>query len=160
MYTPSYRQVMAELNVPQLAAVGGLSLYVAGVGIGPMFLGPLSEFYGRRPVYLVSFSLFALSLLPCALAQHIAVLLVFRFLAGMAGSVFLSVAGGTMGDIFNKAEVGASMMLYTTSTSVRSIPKPKVGRKLMSFRWDQVRVPLSVVLSTRISVGAGLPGSQ
>jgi len=125
MYTSTYRQVTAELNVPQLAVVGGLSLYVAGLGIGPLFLGPLSEFYGRRPIYLVSFSLFTLFLLPCALARHIAVLLVFRFLTGMAGSAFLSVAGGSMGDMFNKAEVGAPMMLFTAANFVSSISEKK-----------------------------------
>ena len=119
MYTSTYRQVTAELNVPQLAVVGGLSLYVAGLEIGPLFLGPLSEFYGRRPIYLVSF-------LPCALARHIAVLLVFRFLTGMAGSAFLSVAGGSMGGMFNKAGVGAPMM-FTASNFISSISK--TGRK-------------------------------
>ena len=126
MYTSTYRQVTAELNVPQLAVVGGLSLYVAGLGIGPLFLGPLSEFYGRRPIYLVSFSLFTLFLLPCALARHIAVLLVFRFLTGMAGSAFLSVPGGSMGGMFNKAGVGAPMM-FTASNFISSISK--TGRK-------------------------------
>lgn len=128
MYTSTYRQVTAEFNVPQLAVVGGLSLYVAGLGIGPLLLGPLSEFYGRRPIYLVSFSLFTLFLLPCALARHIAVMLVFRFLTGMAGSAFLCVVGGSMGDMFNKAEVGPPMMLFTASNFVSSIfKKPKVG---------------------------------
>ena len=125
MYTSTYRQVTAEFNVPQLAVVGGLSLYVAGLGIGPLLLGPLSEFYGRRPIYLVSFSLFTLFLLPCALARHIAVMLVFRFLTGMAGSAFLCVVGGSMGDMFNKAEVGPPMMLFTASNFVSSISKTK-----------------------------------
>ncbi|RPA96797.1 MFS general substrate transporter [Choiromyces venosus 120613-1] len=138
MYTSTYRQVTAEFNVPQLAAVGGLALYVAGLGIGPMFLGPLSEFYGRRPIYLVSFSLFTLFLLPCALAWHIAVLLVFRFLTGMAGSAFLSVAGGTMGDMFDKAEVGAPMMLYTASTFMGPGAGPLIGgfiNQNANWRW-------------------------
>ena len=112
VYTSTYRQVTAEFNVPQLAVVGGLSLYVAGLGIGPLFLGPLSGFYGRRPIYLVSFSLFTLFRLPCALARHIAMLLVFRFLTGMAGSAFLCVVGGSMGDMFNKAEVGQVPVLF------------------------------------------------
>ncbi|CUS10762.1 unnamed protein product [Tuber aestivum] len=138
MYTSTYRQVTAEFNVPQLAAVGGLSLYVAGLGIGPMFLGPLSEFYGRRPIYLISFSLFTLFLLPCALARHIAMLLVFRFLNGMAGSAFLSVAGGTMGDLFNKAEVGAPMTLYTASTFIGPGLGPLIGgfiNQNVNWRW-------------------------
>jgi len=78
-----------------------------------MILAPLSEFYGRRPIYLVSFSFFTLLLLPCALAPNIAVLLVFRFFSGMAGSAFLSVAGGTIGDMFSGRSLGAPMMIFT-----------------------------------------------
>jgi MFS family permease len=80
-----------------------------------MILAPLSEFYGRRPIYLVSFACFTLLLLPCALAPNIAVLLLFRFFTGMAGSAFLSVAGGTVGDMFSGRELGAPMMIYTAS---------------------------------------------
>lgn len=107
------------MHVSQLVAVLGLSLFVGGLGIGPMFLGPMSEFFGRRPIYLVSFTCFTIFLIPCALAPHIAVLLIFRFFAGMAGSAFLSVAGGTVGDMFAGPELSAPMMIYTASPFVR-----------------------------------------
>jgi MFS family permease len=118
MYTSAYTQVTADLHVSQLVAVVGLSMFIAGLGIGPMFLAPLSEFYGRRLIYLVSFTFFTLFLIPCALARHISVLLIFRFLSGMVGSVFLSVAGGTVGDMFSKSEVGPPMTVFTAATFV------------------------------------------
>jgi MFS family permease len=80
-----------------------------------MVLAPLSEFYGRRPIYLVSVGCFTLLLFGCALAPNIAVLLVFRFITGMAGSAFLSISGGTVGDMFTGRKLGAPMMLYTVS---------------------------------------------
>jgi predicted MFS family arabinose efflux permease len=39
---------------------------------------------------------------PCAFAQNIQTMLIGRFLDGVAGSAFLSVAGGTVGDMFAK----------------------------------------------------------
>jgi hypothetical protein len=41
-------------------------------------------------------------MIPCAVAQNIQTMLVGRFLDGLAGSAFLSVAGGTVGDMFAK----------------------------------------------------------
>lgn len=41
-------------------------------------------------------------MIPCAVAQNIQTMLVARFLDGLAGSAFLSVAGGTVGDMFGK----------------------------------------------------------
>lgn len=42
-------------------------------------------------------------------------MLVARFFTGVAGSAFLSVAGGTVGDIFERHELAAPMMVYTAS---------------------------------------------
>lgn len=39
-------------------------------------------------------------MIPCAVAKNIQTMLVARFLDGLAGSAFLSVAGGTVGDLF------------------------------------------------------------
>lgn len=41
--------------------------------------------------------------------------LVARFLDGLSGSAFLSVAGGTVGDCFARHELSAPMMIYTAS---------------------------------------------
>jgi len=42
-------------------------------------------------------------------------MLVARFLDGLAGSAFLSVAGGTVGDLFARSELSLPMMIYTAS---------------------------------------------
>jgi MFS family permease len=39
---------------------------------------------------------------PCAFAHNIQTMLIARFIDGLAGSAFLSVAGGTVGDMFAK----------------------------------------------------------
>jgi MFS family permease len=39
---------------------------------------------------------------PCAFAHNMQTMLIARFLDGLAGSAFLSVAGGTVGDMFAK----------------------------------------------------------
>lgn len=89
------------------------------------------QFYGRRPIYIGSFTFFLVWLIPCAVAQNIQTMLIARFFDGLAGSAFLSVAGGTVGDMFAKhvrrcevetsreltqtKELSAPMMVYTAS---------------------------------------------
>lgn len=58
MYTSTYEQITEEFDISRVVATLGLSLFVIGLGIGPMVLGPLSEFYGRRPIYIASFTFF------------------------------------------------------------------------------------------------------
>jgi MFS family permease len=50
-------------------------------------------------------------------------MIVCRFINGLAGSAFLSVAGGTVGDLFDRHELSAPMMLYTSSPFIG----PEVG---------------------------------
>ncbi|KAH7556579.1 benomyl methotrexate resistance protein [Bipolaris maydis] len=95
-------QLKPDFGASRLVSTLGLSLFVAGLGTGPMILSPLSEFFGRRPIYICSFSFFLIWMIPCAVAQNIQTMLVARFLDGLAGSAFLSVAGGTVGDMFAK----------------------------------------------------------
>jgi MFS family permease len=50
-----------------------------------------------------------------AVAKNIATMLVSRFFDGLAGSAFLSVAGGSVGDMFPRDRLQAPMMIYTAS---------------------------------------------
>ncbi|KAF2814504.1 MFS general substrate transporter [Mytilinidion resinicola] len=88
-------------------------LFVVGLGISPMLLAPLSEFYGRKPVYVGSLFFFVVFIIPSAVAQNLATIIVTRFLDGFAGAAFLSVAGGTVSDLFPKAKLAFPMMIYT-----------------------------------------------
>lgn len=84
MYTSTYSQITKEFECSKLIATLGLSMFVMGLGLGPMFLGPLSEFYGRRPIYIVAFGFFLVWIIPCALARNIQTMIVVRFLDGFA----------------------------------------------------------------------------
>jgi multidrug resistance protein len=129
---------MTDFHSSKEVVTLGLSLYVLGLGTGPMFLAPLSEFYGRRPIFLVSWALFVIWLIPCAVAQNIQTLLISRFINGICGSAFMSVAGGTVGDLFSGSELGLPMMLYTASPFVGPELGPLVGgfiNQNASWRW-------------------------
>ncbi|KAK6337220.1 hypothetical protein TWF718_010002 [Orbilia javanica] len=138
IYTATYAQIEKEFGSSHELAIAGLSLFVIGLGVGPMFLAPLSEFYGRRPIYIVSFACYILFLIPCAAAQNITTLLVGRFLDGVAGSAFLSVAGGTVGDMFEGSDLGLPMMVYTASPFIGPEIGPLIGgfiNENTNWRW-------------------------
>ncbi|KAI9844146.1 MAG: hypothetical protein M1837_005746 [Sclerophora amabilis] len=139
LYTSTYEQIMPEFGCSRIVATLGLSLFVVGLGLGPLFLAPLSEFYGRRPIYIWSFSLFVIWMVPCAVARNIETMLIARFLSGVSGSAFLSVAGGTVGDIFGKTELQAPMMIYTASPFIGPELGPLIGgfvNHYTTWRWS------------------------
>jgi multidrug resistance protein len=128
----------AEFHNRRVFSVLGLSAYVLGIGIGPMFLGPLSEFYGRRPLYLLSWIAYLLWQIPQAASNHIAISLVFRFLSGFSGSTFFTVPGGSIGDLFTKDELQAPMALFSIAPFLGPSLGPLIGGFInynVDWRW-------------------------
>lgn len=138
IYTSTYAQMEAEFGNSRIVSTLGLSLFVLGISLGPMFLSPLSEFYGRRPIYLVSWFLYVVFIIPQAVAQNIQTVLVGRFLDGFAGSAFLAVSGGTVSDLFSRQELQAPMLLFSVSPFVGPSMGPLVGGFInynVDWRW-------------------------
>ncbi|KAG8709133.1 hypothetical protein FRC08_018524 [Ceratobasidium sp. 394] len=113
-----------EFGVSLPVAILGISLFVEGLGVGPLLLGPLSEFFGRRHIYWISFLWFVLLNFPVAFAPNIEVYLIFRFLTGFSGAAFLSVAGGSVVDLFANDKVASPMACYTISPFIGPVLGP------------------------------------
>lgn len=81
-YTGGISGVKTALDVTETVAQLGVSLFVLGFAVGPLFWGPMSEIYGRQPVFMGSFGALVVCNALSASAGTINQLLVFRALAG------------------------------------------------------------------------------
>jgi MFS family permease len=82
-----------EFGVSAEVATLGLSMYVLGFAFGPLLLAPLSEHYGRSPVYFIGWGLLVIFNIPVALAPNIGTVIVCRFICGFFGSAPLTNTG-------------------------------------------------------------------
>ncbi|KAF8060262.1 major facilitator superfamily domain-containing protein [Lyophyllum atratum] len=127
-----------EFHVSQVVSILSISLFVAGLGFGPLLVGPLSEVYGRNIVYRVSYGFFFLLSFPVTFAPDLAVFLIFRFITGFCGSAFLSVAGGSVSDMFYGPDVANPMALYTISPFIGPVAGPLISgfiNQNLYWRW-------------------------
>jgi MFS family permease len=83
----------------ETVAVLGITTYLFGLAVGSIVLAPLSEMYGRRPVYIIAMALFAILVLPCALAHKLETILITRFIGALFGAAMISNAPGSVNDI-------------------------------------------------------------
>ncbi|KAI0156551.1 MFS transporter [Xylariaceae sp. FL1272] len=106
IYTAGLQSAAHHFHVSEVAATLGLTLFVAGYGVGPMFLSPLSEIpqIGRNPVYIITLAIFVVLQVPTALAVNFGMLLAFRFLTGFVGSPSLATGGASIGDMYSPAK--------------------------------------------------------
>lgn len=104
-----------KYNVSLEVAILTCSIMVCGFAVGPLLWSPLSEIIGRRPVYIISLSLYVIFNIPCALAPNIGALLVCRFLCGVFSSSGLSLAGGTIADVWNIEERGMAIAYFAAA---------------------------------------------
>ncbi|KAJ4357384.1 uncharacterized protein N0V89_001959 [Didymosphaeria variabile] len=111
------RQIQEEFGVSQELTTLLLALYVLGFAVGPVVLAPLSEYFGRRPLYVVSWFVLFMFQLPIALAPNYGTLVVCRFIGGFAGGAPLTNTGGTISDLFKRDENGVIMAFYGVSST-------------------------------------------
>lgn len=103
-----------------------------------MIFGPLSEFYGRRPIYLVAWTMYLIWVIPSAVAQNMATMIVARFFDGLSGSAFLAVSGGTVSDLFTREKLQAPMLIYSLAPFLGPTIGPLVGGFInyyTNWRW-------------------------
>lgn len=115
MFAPGAASLAKDFHITSSTVVSlTVSLYLAGFAVGPMFIAPLSELYGRLVIYHTCNVIYIAFIIGCALAKKTAMFLAFRLLAGIAASGPLTVGGGTVADVVPPAQRGKAMSLFVT----------------------------------------------
>ena len=129
IYTPGIETVVEQFGVSQVAATLGLTLFVAGYGLGPMIWAPMSEIpqIGRNPVYIGTLALFVVLQVPTALAVNFGMLLAFRFITGFVGSPVLATGGASIGDMFRPQKRAYGIGIWGISAICGPVLGPLVG---------------------------------
>lgn len=112
-YSPPIPLMQAELHASKLAVLGGISTFCLGFGLAPMVLAPFSEINGRYPVFVVSGVIFVVFQAICGVVTNLAGMLVCRFFVGVGGSVFSTMVGGVIADLYEKKDRNTPMALFS-----------------------------------------------
>ena len=112
-----------------------------GFATGSLFAGSFSETFGRNMVYAGSMFFYMIWLIGAGLAPNFAAKLVFRALAGFFGSTPLTVAGGTVADVWSPLEATFGFPLFAISGFGGPVLGPVIGAFMaqgtISWRWTE-----------------------
>jgi multidrug resistance protein len=133
-----------------------VSIYVLGFAVGPLFIAPLSEMYGRVILYHSCNILFVLFTTACALSPSLNTLIGFRFIAGCAGSAPLTLGGGTIADMVAQDRRGAAMNIFAMGPLIRPVIGPVVRSYLSVAKGWKWIFWLLIILGGAITISAFL----
>ncbi|KAF2186265.1 MFS general substrate transporter [Zopfia rhizophila CBS 207.26] len=155
MYSTSYTSgipgMMKTFGIEsKTLIVLGITTYLAGLALGSILLAPLSEMYGRRPVYLIAVFMFVVLIIPCGLADDLATVLITRFFAAIAGSAMISNAPGTVSDIVSDEYRALAFSIWSIGPMNGPVVGPLVGGFVFQFlgwRWTNWVVMIGSAVS-------------
>jgi MFS family permease len=137
-YAGGVPSIIAEFGASRELLIAGVSLFVVGFAFGPLMWAPLSEIYGRRIIFVISYTFLTLWQGVTCASPNVASILVFRFLAGFFGSSPLANAGGTISDVLDANSRGLGMALFAAAPFLGPSLGPITGGFLgeaAGWRW-------------------------
>lgn len=124
MFAPGVPEVMKEFNsTSNTLATFVVAVFILGFAFGPLVVAPMSEIYGRRPVYNVCNAMFVVFTVLSAVATNMGMLIAVRFFAGAFGVAVITCGGGSISDMMPPEKRGRAMAIW----SVGPILGPVVG---------------------------------
>lgn len=165
---PGVPQIAAGLGVPEGKVGLTLSAFMVGFAVSPLFYGPLSDRFGRRPIILIATALYAIGGLACALAGDIETLVAWRFIQGCGAGASRAVASAIIRDLFTGPMARAKQSYVSSMQLLAPLSAPTIGATLLlvtgtwrsSYLFLSATGALACILMALFYAETFKPGSQ
>lgn len=159
MYLPALPMIGDNLSASAGEVQLTLSLYLVGFAIAQLLCGPLADRFGRKPIMIGGFVLFAIASIGCALAESIETLLAFRFLQALGGSAGPVLGRAAVRDIYTPREAARIMAILASIMALAPAIAPTLGGFMMvNLGWESLFLALGAYsLLMALVVAFGIP---
>lgn len=137
-YSGGVLEIEEGFGIGEEVATLGISLFVVGFAVGPLFWAPLSELFGRQWLFIGTYAFFTAFNAGAAGVQNAWSLIILRFFAGSFGSSPLTNAGGVIADMFPASRRGLAMSFFASAPFLGPVLGPIIGGFLgenAGWRW-------------------------
>lgn len=116
-----------------------LSSFVAGMAIGTLIVGPLSDSYGRKPIIYGGAFIYILTSVVCVVSQSLELIMVARFLQGVGASAPRVVAQALVRDFYKGREMARISSFIMIVFALVPAVAPLLGSFVMfAFDWRAI----------------------
>jgi DHA1 family bicyclomycin/chloramphenicol resistance-like MFS transporter len=146
MYLPSLPLMPEEFGVTTSVIQLTLTMTMAGMAIGQIFAGPISDIKGRRIPLVFGMIIFVLSTVVCVFATTIDIFLVFRFIQGLSGAVGIVIARAIARDLYEGPQLTKLFSMLMLVNGLAPILAPVIGGEILVFAsWRGIFVLLMLI---------------
>ncbi|MBT8321638.1 MAG: multidrug effflux MFS transporter [Eudoraea sp.] len=116
-----------------------ITLFFLGLGVGPLFFGPISDSVGRKPVVYIGFAMFILSSVVCVFAQSVEVMVIGRILQGVSLSAPRTISIAMIRDIYSGDYMARIMSFVTVVFILVPVIAPALGKYILDqMGWQAI----------------------
>ncbi|GHB38267.1 Bcr/CflA family drug resistance efflux transporter [Streptomyces cirratus] len=146
MYLPALPQVTSALHSPAATVQLTLTSCLAGMALGQLVIGPMSDKWGRRRPLLTGMIVYVLATAVCALAPTTELLVGFRLVQGLAGSAAIVIARAVVRDLYDGVEMARFFSTLMLISGAAPIVAPLIGGQVLRYAdWRGVFVILTAI---------------
>ncbi|WP_201000969.1 multidrug effflux MFS transporter [Paenibacillus glycanilyticus] len=146
MYLPAFPEIVEQLGSSASLVQFSLTACLLGLGIGQLVMGSLSDVYGRRIPLLISMAFYVASSLACAFSPNIVLLILFRFIQGVAASAGIVISRAIVRDLYSGHELTRFFSLLLLVGNLGPLVAPVAGSGVLSVTsWIGVFIFLAVL---------------
>ncbi|KAF4306614.1 hypothetical protein GTA08_BOTSDO04859 [Botryosphaeria dothidea] len=139
VYLPALPILVEEFNTSESTINATVSVFMVILAVAPLFWASRADYAGRKPLYMVSLSIYIVAnVLLAAAPANLAALFILRVVQGFGGASVLSLGAGTVADIVAPKNRGAAMSLVLLGPQCGPVLGPILGGAIAgnaSWRW-------------------------
>ncbi len=146
MYLPALPELGGDFGISASLTQLTLTMTMLGMAFGQIFMGPLSDRFGRKLPLLLGMLVFTAASAGACLSEHITAFLVFRFLQGFSGASGIVIARAIARDVAEGPELTRFFAILMLVNGLAPIAAPVVGGQILRFTsWLGIFVILVLV---------------
>ena len=160
MYLSGLPQMVSDFNTDEATMNMSLYMFMLVLSFSILFMGPISDKYGRRRILILTMVIYVLSNLACCFVDNIWLFIVLRMIQAFGGAGAMVSAFALIKDCFEGPERACILTIAATLGILGPMLSPILGTVLINlFGWHSTFYAPALVGLICLVMGSMLPAS-